>query len=80
MMQDPFAILSYIDPGTGSYIFQLLIAGLTAVVFFFASMKRRILGWFGKRGEGQEVNTSNVGTTDSSAQPDAEAGARPGGR
>jgi hypothetical protein len=37
--------LSYIDPGMGSHLFQLLIAGLTGVLFFFGSLKRR---WFGK--------------------------------
>lgn len=32
---------SYTDPGSTSYFFQLIIAGLTAVVFFFSSLKRR---------------------------------------
>lgn len=33
---------AYTDPGSTSYFFQLLIAGLTAVVFFFSSLKRRV--------------------------------------
>lgn len=37
---------AYIDPGSTSYFFQLLIAGLTAVVFFFSSLKRRVVGIF----------------------------------
>lgn len=42
MMRDAQA---YIDPGSTSYFFQLLIAGLTAVVFFFSSLKRRVAGF-----------------------------------
>ena len=29
-------IAQYLDPGAGSYIFQLVIAGLTAFLFFFS--------------------------------------------
>lgn len=32
---------AYLDPGSGSYFFQILIAGLTAAVFFFSSLKRK---------------------------------------
>ena len=28
-------IIGYIDPGTGSIIFQMLIAGLMSLMFFF---------------------------------------------
>jgi hypothetical protein len=41
-------LLGYIDPGTGSYGYQLLIAGVTGVLFFFASIKRKVLALFGK--------------------------------
>jgi hypothetical protein len=44
------SFFAYIDPGSGSYFFQLLIAGLTTIVFFFATMKNRILGFF-RRGK-----------------------------
>jgi hypothetical protein len=37
---------AYIDPGSSSYVFQLLIAGLTAVVFFFSSIKRSVVAVF----------------------------------
>jgi len=37
---------AYTDPGSTSYFFQLLIAGLTALVFFFSSLKRRVAGLF----------------------------------
>jgi hypothetical protein len=32
---------AYIDPGSSSYVFQLLIAGLTAILFFFSTIKRK---------------------------------------
>jgi hypothetical protein len=41
-------LLGYIDPGTGSYGYQLLIAGVTGVLFFFASIKRKVLSLFNK--------------------------------
>ena len=34
---------AYIDPGTGSYFFQILIAGLTALVFFFSAIRRKLV-------------------------------------
>ena len=37
---------AYIDPGTTSYLFQIVIAGLTAVVFFFAGLRRRVADFF----------------------------------
>ena len=39
---------AYIDPGSGSYIFQLLIAGVTGVFFFLVAAKRKIVGFFKK--------------------------------
>ena len=43
-------LVGYIDPGSGSYYFQMLIAGLTTVCFFFATIKRKILSLFKKTG------------------------------
>lgn len=40
--------LAYIDPGSSNYLFQLLIAGMTTVVFFFSAIKRKVLGLFKK--------------------------------
>jgi hypothetical protein len=34
----------YIDPGTGSYLFQLSIAALTAIIFYW----KQIVGFFKK--------------------------------
>lgn len=45
---------AYVDPGSTSYLFQLLIGGLTAMAFFFGSIRRGIkAGWqklFHRRG------------------------------
>jgi hypothetical protein len=40
-------LAQYLDPGAGSYIFQLAIAGFTALVFFFSyRMKATISKFF----------------------------------
>jgi len=41
-------LLGYIDPGAGSYGYQLLIAGVTGVFFFFSSIKRKFFSLFNK--------------------------------
>lgn len=33
---------AYVDPGSSSYLFQILIAGLTATAFFFSTIKRKV--------------------------------------
>jgi len=40
----------YVDPGSGSYYFQMLIAGLTTFCFFFSTIKRKIVSRFKKSG------------------------------
>jgi hypothetical protein len=40
----------YVDPGSGSYYFQMVIAGLTTVFFFFASIKRKVVSLFKRPG------------------------------
>ena len=40
------ALLAYIDPGTGSYCFQLLIAGIAAVCFGLSTFKAKITTFF----------------------------------
>ena len=41
-------IILYVDPGSGSYLFQLLIAGFLAVAFFFKTIKYKIQRLFNK--------------------------------
>ena len=48
---------AYIDPGTTSYLFQIVIAGLTAVVFFFAGLRRRVVELFRKIFKGDEARS-----------------------
>ena len=38
----------YVDPGSGSFYFQIIIAGITSVFFFFSTLKRKFLGPFPK--------------------------------
>lgn len=51
---------AYIDPGSGSYLFQLVIAGLTGAVFFFNNTRRAIVAtvrsWF--KGSAKDNNDS----------------------
>ncbi len=46
----PSPTFAYIDPGTGSYIVQVLIAGLLGALIslkiFWARIKAAIKGWF----------------------------------
>lgn len=37
---------AYIDPGTGSYVFQILIAGLVAALYLFKQYWARLLAFF----------------------------------
>jgi hypothetical protein len=37
---------AYLDPGTGSYIFQVLIAGLLGGMFFFRNAIKRVKNLF----------------------------------
>ena len=51
----PGRAMAYLDPGTGSYLFQILIAalvgGLFAVKIFWSRIKLFLQGLFGKKGE-----------------------------
>lgn len=33
----------YLDPGTGSFLYQILIAGLALFIFYFSKIKKVIL-------------------------------------
>ncbi len=39
---------AYLDPGSGSYLFQLLIAEVTGAVFLLHRAKHRIRSFFGR--------------------------------
>jgi len=52
-------ILAYIDPGSGSMLLQVLLAGVLAVPFFF----RRVIsdGWHRIRGNRDDATRSEGG-------------------
>jgi hypothetical protein len=45
---------AYLDPGTGSYIFQLLVAGLLGSTFFLRTAIKKIRRSLGKRPDNEE--------------------------
>jgi hypothetical protein len=45
----PSPVRAYLDPGTGSYLFQLLIAGLLGSTFFLKSIITRLKSLFKNR-------------------------------
>ena len=44
----PEYVYSYIDPGTGSYVFQIIIAAFVAVSFMAKIYWRKITKFFGR--------------------------------
>ena len=42
----PLPAYAYLDPGTGSYVFQLLIAGLAGSLFLLKVYWKRIMAFF----------------------------------
>ncbi len=49
-------ILLYIDPGTGSFLVQAIVAGFLGIVFFFKSVKDYILGILGFKSKDQNID------------------------
>ena len=49
----PLPAYAYLDPGTGSYVFQLLIAGLAGSLFLVKLYWKRIAAFFTKREVGE---------------------------
>jgi hypothetical protein len=42
-------MLLYIDPGSGSYVAQVIIAALLGIAFYFRSAKAYLLSFFKKK-------------------------------
>jgi hypothetical protein len=42
-------VLLYVDPGSGSYLVQMIIAGILGAIFYFKSIWQRIRGIFTKK-------------------------------
>lgn len=53
-LSDP-ALLAYLDPGSGSFLFQMLIAGVLSMGVMLATMRQRVAlffkGLFRRRGQ-----------------------------
>ncbi len=47
----PVPAFAYIDPGTGSYLVQLLIGGVLASGFIIKTQWKRLTAWFKGRGK-----------------------------
>lgn len=44
----PFSAAAYLDPGTGSFIIQIIIAALAGTLFTLKIYWKRTVGWFSK--------------------------------
>lgn len=44
----------YIDPGSGSYLIQMIVAAILSGLFFFKSIWNRIKSFFSKKDEEAE--------------------------
>ena len=47
----PETSYAYLDPGTGSFVFQMIIAGLVGGLFTIKTFWRKIIGFFKKDNE-----------------------------
>jgi hypothetical protein len=52
----------YIDPGSGSYLVQMIIAGILAGLFYFKNLWRKIRSFFtrGKKDETPKNDNENA--------------------
>jgi hypothetical protein len=63
---------AYLDPGTGSYILQILIAGLFGVLFMLKVFWGRIVGFFSKGSPELEAPVQEPGQDMSNQIPTRE--------
>ena len=57
----PSKVYAYLDPGSGSYVIQILIASLAAVGFFVKTYWNQIKGFFNKKDKAPEKNGDEQG-------------------
>jgi hypothetical protein len=67
---------AYLDPGTGSYILQILLAGLLGALFMLKVYWGRIVGFFSKGALGSEATVQEPGQ-DMSHQPPTSGNVQP---
>jgi hypothetical protein len=63
---------AYLDPGTGSYILQILIASLFGALFMLKVFWGRIVGFFGKGSSESEATVQEPGPDMSDQIPTSE--------
>ena len=63
---------AYLDPGTGSYIIQILIAGLFGALFMLKVFWGRIVGFFGKGSSESEATVQDPSQDVSDQIPTSE--------
>jgi hypothetical protein len=63
---------AYLDPGSGSYILQILIAGLFGALFMLKVFWGRIVGFFSKGSPESEVPVQELGQDMSNQIPTRE--------
>ena len=51
--------LLYIDPGSGSYLVQIIAAAVLGVAFFFRNIKNYIKAFFTRSPKKEDDNTAN---------------------
>lgn len=49
--------LLYIDPGSGSYLIQAIIAGVLGIAFFFRNIKNYIIAFFTRSNRKKDKNS-----------------------
>lgn len=72
-----FSVVAYIDPGSGTIILQVLLAGMIGALAGFRSIKHVVLSWFGgagKSGESAEELPEQEPPSQSDQQPARRAG------
>lgn len=52
---------AYLDPGTGSYVFQMLVATAVSLGFILKAYWRRLVGLFTRRRRGETPPPPDVG-------------------
>ncbi|HZL99774.1 MAG TPA: hypothetical protein VFD43_05925 [Planctomycetota bacterium] len=61
-------MLAYIDPGAGSMLFQVLVAGLLGAMMAVRTIRERILGLFRQR-RARSGEAHGTGTSTAASQP-----------
>ena len=52
-------ILAYLDPGSGSFILQLIIAGAAGILFSLRGYWSKLISRFTKRGDSEPAETDD---------------------